>query len=132
MCARGRSLVRRWSSHSGGATVIEMAILAPVFLTALVGVLQLGWAFHCAATMRWALETSARALLISPTTTESQLRSAVADRVEAASGVRTVTVALVRDNGVARATAVYRHPLDLPLVPRVNLRFRAETVVPLA
>lgn len=67
----------RWSSDDRGATAVEFAIVLPVFLTLMFGVFQFGWAQHRLSSVRHALETASRRLVIDPSLTEAQITQIV-------------------------------------------------------
>ena len=128
--------LRSLAADEAGATAVEMAILAPVFFVLTLGIVQLGWALHCGSAVRWALERSARTLVLNPDATEAQVRADVVSRLSNITGGDTVAVTLVRE-GVApaqpqaRVRAVYGYGLNIPFVPAQTLQFRSEVVVPL-
>jgi Flp pilus assembly protein TadG len=125
---------RIWSDN-GGATALEFALVLPVFITLLFGGFQVAWVMHSAATVRWSLESSSRMLLLNPTTTQDQLRTAVAAKLAGLVNPSDVTVTLVADTSTAgapvlRASSDYRPTVVIPLGPTWNLDLRATTVVP--
>ncbi|HEX4709449.1 TadE/TadG family type IV pilus assembly protein [Phenylobacterium sp.] len=125
---------RRWADDSG-ATALEFALVVPVFIALLIGAFQVSWVMHAAATVRWSLESSARTLLLDPTTTEDQLRALVSAKLAGLVNTSDVTVTLVSDTTTAgapvlRASSDYRPTLSIPLVGHWNLDLRATTVVP--
>ncbi|MCR5876280.1 pilus assembly protein [Phenylobacterium sp. J426] len=132
MCAKRVSFRR----DDRGATVVEFALLLPVLAAFLVGVLQVGWALHCAASVRWALEDAGRRLLISPQTSDTETARHLQIAM-ASLGPRNnqVEILVSREPGavqtVAIVTAVYQHAFDIPLLPRVTTPFRASITIPL-
>lgn len=127
---------RRRLGDQSGATALEFAILAPMLLTFILGLVQLGWALHCGSSVRWALETSSRTILTNPNATQSALRDAMLARLGDVTAANTVAVSLVTDTSdpnakVKRATATYSYPLSIPFVPSANLNFSATTTVPI-
>jgi Flp pilus assembly protein TadG len=132
--ARPLSRLAAWRDQ-GGATALEFALVLPVFVTLLLGGFQVAWVMHSAASVRWSLESSSRMLLLNPTTTQDQLRTAVAAKLQGLVNPSDVTVTLVADNSTAgapvlRASSDYRPTLVIPLVSRWNLDLKATTVVP--
>ncbi|MFC3070070.1 TadE/TadG family type IV pilus assembly protein [Phenylobacterium soli] len=128
--------VRFLRDRSGGSAV-EFSLLAAIFFVMLFGVFQLGLALHYGASVRWALETSARSLLISPTTTQAQLRSQMLGYLSDVPGANSVKVTLASDISnpsakVFKATSSYAYPLSVPLLPTYNLTFNASVTVPAA
>lgn len=118
-----------------GGTAIEFSLLASAFFMFFTGVFQLGLALHYGASVRWALETSARTLLIAPATTQTQLQSQVVSYLADVPGGNNVTVNLVKDSTnpnakVYQVSSSYIYPLSVPMLPTYNLTFNAHVVVP--
>ena len=127
MCNR-RGLWR----DEAGSSAVEFALLAATFFTFLFGVFQVGLALHYGASVRWALETSARTLMLDPTTTQSQLRTQVLSYLSDVPGSSGVTVTLVKDtaNKTFTANSGYAYPMSIPFLPAYNMQFNARVVVP--
>ena len=109
--------------------------MIPVFLTLLIGGFQVAWVMHCAGTVRYGLESSARSLLLDPTITQTQLQAAVNARLSGLVDTRRVTVTLVTDNSTAgapvlRASSAYQANLSIPFVATWPLTLHATTTVP--
>jgi len=128
---------RRLLREVSGATALEFAMIAPPLIMMLVGGLQLGWALHCAASVRWALETSARNLMIDPTESASTLKSAMlsalSGRTNATASALTVTINQDTSNPAKTmlvATSVYSTTLVIPFVTNQPLTFTSVTSVP--
>lgn len=126
---------RRGLADEGGATAIEFSLLASIFFIFVFGVFQLGYALHCGASVRWALETSARTLLLTPNTTQTDLRTTVLSHLTDVPNSNSVTVTLATDNSnpaakVLKASSAYAYPLSIPLLPTYNLQFNATVAVP--
>jgi len=52
-------------------------MISPILLFLIVGGIQLAWTLHCAATVRWALETNARNLMMHPSESADTLKTAM-------------------------------------------------------
>jgi Flp pilus assembly protein TadG len=122
-------------ADESGATAIEFSLLASIFFIFVFGIFQLGYALHCGASVRWALETSARTLLLTPSTTQAELKTAMLTHLTDVPNSNSVTVTLVTDNSnpaakVLTATSAYAYPLSIPLLPTYNLQFNARVAVP--
>lgn len=116
-----------------GAGALEFAILAPVLLTCIFGIIQFGWALHCAASVNFALEEASRTLLLNPNTNAAQLQSKVQSSVAslADGGAVTVTLTDTVAGGVTvtTATSTYKHAFTVPFLPKYNLTFRSDVAV---
>lgn len=118
-----------------GATALEFALVIPVFIALLIGTFQVAWVMHCAGTVRWSLESSARSLLLDPTITQDQLSAAVLAKLSGLVDTRRVTVTLVSDSTtpgapVLRASTTYQPTVSIPFVASWPLTLRATTAVP--
>lgn len=135
MFARAHRRIAHAAQADSGATMLEFALVAPVLIVALVGAFQFAWALHCAASVRWSLETNSRSLLLNPATTADQLKSAMLSQLSGMADNTHITVSLVTDNStpsapVVRASSVYLAQLAIPFVPTQTLTFNAQTEVP--
>jgi len=116
--------------------MVELALVLPVVLMFLFGAFQLAWALHCAASVRWALESNARKILLNPTTTADQLKSAMLTQLNGVADTSNISVTLVADNStpnapVLRAASVYQATLAIPFLPSKAMTFNAQTSVPI-
>lgn len=124
---------RRMLRDDSGASAIEFSLIASTFFIFVFGVFQLGYALYCGASVRWALETGARTLLLTPATTQTDLQTAVRGYLTDIPNSSSVTVGLVTDTTnakVLRASSAYTYPLSIPLLPTTNLQFNASVDVP--
>lgn len=126
-----------WRADQAGATAVETAILLPVLVVFLLGILELGWAFHCASTVRWAVERGARTFLLKPDATEAEVRADVLTRVAGVVAPANLALTFAEEESepgrrMARVSSAYRHQLVIPFVPAETLQFRSQTLVPIA
>jgi Flp pilus assembly protein TadG len=120
---------------ASGATALEFALVSPIFITLMVGLFQVAWAMHSAATVRWSLETASRNLLMNPSETATTLKADMVNLLagRASSSNLTVSIATDTSNPAAKmlvASSVYTTSLVIPLLPSTNLTFNASTSVP--
>lgn len=125
---------RRWGDDSG-ATALEFALIVPVMITLLIGAFQTAWVMHCAASVRYSLETQARSLLLNPNMTADALKSAMVSQLTGLVDTSSLKVTIVTDNSVAgapvlRASSEYEPTLAIPFVSTYHLDLKATTVVP--
>lgn len=126
---------RRFVGDRSGATAIEFAVAAPLFLAFVFLVVLGGWALHGTVSVRHALETASRQLSLNPSLSQSEMTAAINQQI-AYLGDPNVTVGLTMDapsGGIklAHATAVYLFRLDVPLLDALDLRYEATIIVPL-
>lgn len=115
--------------------MVEFALVAPFLLVLILGAFQLAWALHCAASVRWSLETNARTVLLNPSTTADQLKSAMIAQLNGVADTSNISVSLTPDNStpnapMLRAASVYKTNLVIPFLPQQSLTFNAQTEVP--
>jgi Flp pilus assembly protein TadG len=126
---------KRLIRDRSGASAVEFALVAPLFLILLFAIWEFGWALHNAASVNYALEEASRDLMLDPSMTAAQLQKKVQDKVTRI-GSGTVSVTLVRstagDVNFAEATSTYVHELMVPFVPKdvLTLRSTVTVVVP--
>lgn len=128
-------MVRRRGPESGAAA-LETALVLPVFMTLVIGIFNLGWAFYCGAEVRHAAERATRLIIYNPATTEAEIQSAVLDDIHAADA-DDVTVSLATEavgeagGQVARISWSYGYRVEAPLIRPITLDFGSSIVVPL-
>ena len=128
-------MVKRRGPESGAAA-LETALVMPIFMTLVFGILNVGWAFYCGAEVRHAIERSTRMIIIDPDTTETEIQAAVLADIHAANHddvTVTMTTEAVGDSGgqVARLTWTYGYTIDAPFMEPAVLDFGSSMVVPL-
>jgi Flp pilus assembly protein TadG len=118
-----------------GGSAVEFSLLVTCLLPLLLGGFQLGMALHYGESVRWALETSARSLVLTPDLTSDELRTQMLTYLGGVPGANAITVNLATDTTnpqakVETATSRYSYPLSIPLLPAYNLTFNASVSVP--
>ena len=126
---------RKLFSCTSGATALEFALALPPFLLLIIGGFQYAWAVHCAATVRWSLEASARKLMLDPTVTAATLKTNMLTLISGRAQATDLTVTITADNSnpgskLLVASSVYRTTLAMPFMPSQALTFNASTSVP--
>jgi Flp pilus assembly protein TadG len=131
-------MVRRGVTRRGwrdGSTALETALVAPVFLTMVLGILMVGWGLFCGAEVRHAVERSSRMLIVNPDATAGDIETAVHDQLNAANAddvELTMTTETVGTTGeIARLSWTYGYAIDAPFIDPVTLNFDSSLVVPL-
>jgi Flp pilus assembly protein TadG len=126
--ARCRALGR----DARGASAVEFAIVAPMLIVLLIGVVAVGWAIYSMVTVHYALEESGRALMLDPSLTEDELNT----MVQANTGDSSVTVTLsidaqVGDKKLAHLSADYEVTISIPMLPDYTIAYQTSLAVPL-
>lgn len=128
-------MVRRRGPESGAAA-LETALVMPVFLTLVLGILNVGWGLYCGAEVRNAVERSTRLLIIDPETPAADIEAAVKADLNGANPddvIFTMAPEEVGETGgaVARLSWTYGYTIDAPFVKPIVLDFGSSVVVPL-
>ena len=129
---RRRSLRR----DEGGTSALEFALVAPVFLAMLFGLFQLGWAFHCGSSVRYALEEASRSLMLDPGMTQAEIETQMRARLNQLADPD-ISVSMTTENPAAGLTlahvnATYEHPIVVPFLPEYDFTFTSEVTVPIS
>lgn len=128
-----RASARTFARHKRGSAAIEFAMMAPVLFTILFGTFQLGWAYHCAGSVQFALERASRTLMVDADADQTDVRAIMDGFLDnVANDAFEVSLDQVVINGVtfSRATSTYQHTVDIPFVPPFDLNFTAVQIVP--
>jgi Flp pilus assembly protein TadG len=130
---RQAARLRRRHGESGAAA-LEFALLAPVLFAMLFGTYELGWALHCGATVRYAIERASRALILDKTTTADAIQTAALTHL-AGLPISSLHITLnpetVSGEQIVRVSWQYNYTMSLPYVPSALFTFDSSMVVPL-
>ena len=128
-------MTARFLRNNDGAAALETALVAPIFITMVLAIFQVGWALYCGAEVRHSVERSTRLLIADPDTPITTIRTEVLGRLSAADAddvTLNMTTLTVGDDGqIARLTWTYGYALDAPFMKPVVLDFGSSMVVPL-
>ena len=128
-------MTTRFLKNRDGAAALETALVAPIFITLVLAIFQVGWALYCGGEVRHAVERSTRLLIADPTTPEADIEAAIADDLDAVNPADvnlTMTTEAVGSSGqIARLSWTYGYTLDAPFISPVVLDFGSSIVVPL-
>lgn len=123
-----------------GAAALETALITPVFVIVVLGILNVGWALYCGAEVRHAVERSTRLLLEDPDTDQTAINTDV-DGALAAADPAAVDVTLttetigdpddgIEDPEVFKLAWTYSYVIDVPFTDPVSLNFDSSIFVP--
>jgi Flp pilus assembly pilin Flp len=124
---------RNFACDDDGAAAVEFAIIAPVLLTCIVGILMLGISYYEAATVQWSLERTLRSAMVHPDLSADDIRARIEADLEAIGSPEIDFHYEIDDSGsvpLAVVSAGYEVPLKIPFVPDLALHFEAENVAP--
>lgn len=110
-------------------------MVMPVLVVLLAGLAQFAWLQHCNSSLRYALATSSRQLMLNPTLTQSALQSMVRAKLAAADPNVTVTLVITTPAGggakTATLTGAYSRTMILPMLPSLPVAYKTSVVTPL-
>lgn len=120
---------------ASGTTALEFALISPALILLIIGFVQLAWTLHCAASVRWSLETSARNLMLNPTENAAALKTDMLSRLSGRADANHLTVTIASDASnpsapLLVATSVFHTTLQVPFLDAHPLTFTAVTKVP--
>jgi Flp pilus assembly protein TadG len=126
---------KRVLTDQGGSSAVEFAIVSPMLILLLVGIVTFGWAMNAVHTVRLALEQAGRALQLNPSLTQAQLATLVQDDLGLI-GDPSVTITLAADTSVAgvtakRISAVYVFAVPIPFLSTYNITYQTRLTVPI-
>ena len=101
-----------------GTTLVEIALVLPVFLVFMGGIVEFGHAFMVSSTFHNATKVAARNA-VSGTMTSAEVKQSVIDRLDGIVNTSNITV-MVKDASVL-ATDVGQGGLDVDTLPDINL-----------
>jgi Flp pilus assembly protein TadG len=127
--------IARWLRDRSGGAGLEFALIAPFLVMLLFGIFAFGWSFNATSTVRYTLETSARALQLNNTLTQSQIQ-AIATQKLLALGLKNVVVTIATDPAsggfkMAHLTASYAFVIEFPYFDQYPINYATTVTVPL-
>jgi hypothetical protein len=127
------NIASRFARDEGGGPAVEFAIIAPMLLTFIVGILIVGMAYYEGATVQWSLERTLRAAMLDPEMNAEDIRAMIEEDLEAIGAPEIEFSHQIEEDGevpLAVVTVEYDVPLMLPFAPDLSLHFTAENVSP--
>jgi len=107
----------RAAACEAGTSAVEFALVAPVMIMLLLGIMQFGWMQHRLSSVRSAMERANRALLINPELTQAAAQAIVTNHLDATANTDvtiTLTTETIAAGKVARLTALYVAEFGIP------------------
>lgn len=133
---RKRTTLQRFSLASDGVAAIEFALTVPLLLLLIFGALQVSLGFFTGHKVQYAIEQTAREMLLGAGTTQEELQVAIDARLARMGAAPDLSVSLTTDNSrsipIATVEAEYVHVVSIPLVPEFEMRFPVEVTIPQA
>lgn len=130
------AFAKRLQREKRGATAVEFAMVAPLFLLLATVGMEISIAIHKGSSVQWAIEKAARTAMITPTMDQAGFQDLVDGNLAAMGVAATVDVAYSKETGpeivLARAQATYVHTMRPILLPEVELSFESDVSFPQA
>lgn len=125
-----RALFRR---DTRGAIVVEFAILAPIFLIIVIGMIDFSRLFWIKSTMQFAVEQTARYAMVNADAATADLEAYAEARGATVNGV-TYSAATSSSGGInfRTITATYTFSFMLPIVPIGDITLSAKSATPVS
>ena len=118
--------IRGVARDERGGVALETAFCLPVLIVLMFGILQFGWVQHTRSSLRFALETASRKLVIDPDTTEADLQAVVSQKFQTLANGQ-VTVSLIKtdlpEGRTATLSAHYTSAFEIPVVGQFSIPF---------
>jgi Flp pilus assembly protein TadG len=130
-----RRVFRRLARNTSGATALEFAIVAPVFLAFVLGVFNLGYALYCGAAVRHAIQQSSRALMFDSNISADAFKVTVVSKlVQVPVTNLRITMSdevVTQTEKLKRVTWTYDYMVYAPFLPSEQLEMGSSIAVPL-
>lgn len=129
-----KGFAHRFQTSQAGASAIEFAMVLPLFVTMVLGTIQMSIVYYQAGTVQFALEETAREVMIDPDLTLSQIESSIEQRLQALTSQQVSVTYSVDSSGpisIAQVNASFTIEVVIPFVPGFSVPFDAETRIPL-
>jgi len=127
-------VLKRLLRSVDGASALEFALVLPVFAAMLFGTIQMGMAYYYAGTVQYALERTARIVMVDQDMSTGQVQSAFTNELSTFTDQDIALNYSVDDSGdipIGVFTADYQHEFIIPFVPSFSVTFNTVTRVPL-
>lgn len=121
------------SRDRSGASAIEFAILCPVFVVLLFAALVFGQAFYAIGTVQWAIERSARAMMLDGAFPTAQFEAEVRAATDGLAGMDYAIDYADTDYGgvvVTEIRTTLRYPVRIPIHGDIWLEYPVTTQAP--
>jgi Flp pilus assembly protein TadG len=125
-------LCRFWRDHRG-VNAIEFAMVFPVFVAMLFGVIQMGLALYFSSSIQYSLERTARAAMLDGDISAGALQQQFNGQLDEFTD-KTIVIDYSTDTAGGVEIVVlktnYVHQFEIPLVPAFEISFPVEVRVP--
>lgn len=124
---------RNFSRNISGATVVEFAIIANVFICFIFGIAYVGIMLFDNASLNWAVDDAVRIATINPDADQTLIADTINTRLSKfglSDASVTYTVSTINSIQTAHILATYAQSYTIPFVKTFNLTFQSDAYVP--
>ena len=129
-----KKLLKAFWQADNGASAVEFAMILPVFVTMTLGTIQMSIVYYQAGSVQFALEETAREVMINPSMSLNQIETSIEAKVESLTSQQVSVTYTVDNSGpvsIAQVNATFSIQVVIPFVPAFTVPFDAETHIPL-
>ncbi len=116
-----------------GSTAVEFAFIAPVFILLVVAAILFGQAYYALGSVQWAIERTARDLMVDGELTEAEFETRVRQLTESLTAMN-YTVAyqdvMYGEIRVTEITTTLQYTINVPVVGSYTLTYPVEVHSP--
>jgi Flp pilus assembly protein TadG len=130
-----RALFLRLRKNRWGATAVEFALVFPVFIVMVAGIVELSRAMWIKATLQFAIEQTARHAVVNTSLTTDELETYAATQLPSLSGDDITFTATSTSTGgfdYVTLSASYSFTTVIPIVDIPTIALNASTRVPIS
>jgi len=127
---KGWTKGRRGFADSRGAMAIEFAIVAPVFLMFVIGIIDFSRLFWIKSTMQFAVEQTARYAMVNPSVSLAALQTYAANESTVTGVTFNATTSAMSGVNFRTITASYTFSFLVPLIPMGDIILAARSSTP--
>lgn len=130
-----RRVPRRFGRDRSGAGALEFALIAPVLIVLVFGIIQVSIALYKGSTVQWVAERAARAAMIDRSIDAAALTQIIETDLAGMGEDLTVEVVFLIDESgavpVGRIQVDYIYTIMVPLIAPIEARFSVDSRVPM-
>jgi hypothetical protein len=122
-----------WKDDESGATAVEFAIVGPIFLIMLIGIVQLSIAYFHGSSVQWAVDRAMRVAMVDADITSAEVEALISESLGDINSPEidlTFSVDTSSDIHLAHVVANYEIPVQILFMPEFAVEFSVEAFVP--
>jgi Flp pilus assembly protein TadG len=122
-----------WKDDDSGATAVEFAIVGPIFLIMLIGIVQLSIAYFHGSSVQWAVDRAMRTAMVDADITSTEVENLIAASLGDINPPEIELTFSIDTSGeihLAHVVANYEIPVQILFMPEFAVEFSVEAYVP--